>query len=182
MNRKKVVIISISLLVLISLASISYASFKMSREFVYKQEKQIEERIKEVKAQEDEQKVEIQKAKVSERLSDAWSDIKKSHQIEDNDFIKLNLEQTISFLNGKLEGYSQEYLDGVQSTINDIILNAPTGSTEPIVLIQKDSTQILIAYKESGGDNTIVKLNQVENNWITTKETKKGIQIKEIND
>lgn len=103
------------------------------------------------------------KKKVETRLNSVWQDIKKTHNINEDQYIELDIEKLNQFLNGQLEGYTdKDLIYEMNKILGDNLFNAPVGSTRPKILINKNGKEIIFAYKENDGKNTLNVFRKTE--------------------
>lgn len=111
------------------------------------------------------------KIKVETRLNTVWQDIKKTHNINEDDYIELDIGKLNRFLSGKLEGYTdKDLIDEMNKILAENLFNAPVGSTKPKILLNKAGNEIVFAYKESDGKNTLNVFRKTEKNVLTPEE------------
>lgn len=113
-------------------------------------------------------------------LRDAHEDIKKN--IPD-------IEQYVEVKPGNLshikDGLTGGFTDKEKSyelTMRyfELYKSPPVGSTVPIVLVKKDYSEMIVAYKLQGGDNVIKSSLKKDGRWIDTERTAKGKEILDI--
>jgi hypothetical protein len=199
MKNKKVLLISLAGVFLISLSTILvFADTDNNKDDVaLRGGKQGDlntveaklDRLKELKAKSEANKkalTEEQKAyesKLKAIREDVWQDIKATHDINEDEYLVLEYSQFNVFFKGELEGFSdKEFLKQVQPIINSYYFNLTSGSTRPFVLIKKDSSEVAVAYKDKEGSNLLFKAKKDGSDWVETKEVKKGKTKLSVND
>jgi len=103
--------------------------------------------------------------KVEARSYTIWQDIKKTHKIDEVQYIELDVPKLNQFLSGKLEGYTdKDLIEQMNKILANNLMNIQVGSTEPKILLNKNSKEIVFAYKESDGKNTLSIFRKTEKN------------------
>ena len=89
-------------------------------------------------------------------LEKVWKDVKNTHGLNESDYLKINSENINPFLNGTLKGFNnKDLVEQINLIFRDSLVKAPIGSTEPTILVNKNCKEIVFAYKESDGKNTM---------------------------
>lgn len=111
--------------------------------------------------------------KVDARLSTVWQDIKKTHNINEDDYIELDINKLNLFISGKLEGFmDKDLVDEMNKILREKYFKLPIGSTKPKILLNKNAEEIVLAYKESDGTNTISSFKKAGKNTISSDSNK----------
>lgn len=155
MKNRKNLIFCIALVISVSLTGVIYASTVNEKNGESKST--ISERAE-------------NKKKVETRLNAAWQDIKKTHNINEDQYIELDIEKLNQFLNGQLDGYTdKDLIDEMNKILGDNLFNAPEGSTKPKILLNKNGKEIIFTYKENDGKNTLNVFRKTEKNTLTSE-------------
>jgi hypothetical protein len=76
-------------------------------------------------------------------------------------------------ISGKLEGFTDKDLVAeMKKILREKYFKVPIGSTKPQFLLNKNAKEIVLAYKESDGTNTICSFIKTENNSMTSDSPK----------
>lgn len=110
------------------------------------------------------------KKKVETRLNTVWQDIKKTHNINEDQYIELDIDKLNQFLNGQLDGFTdKDLIDEMNKILGENLFNAPVGSTKPKILLNKNGKEIVFAYKENDGKNTLNVFKKTEKNTLSSQ-------------
>lgn len=152
MKMRKNLILGIILTISVCLSGVIYASTTVKdRNNEYKNSVSENQRIQNHK-------------KVDARLSAVWQDIKKTHNINEDDYIELDINKLNLFISGKLEGFTDiELVDEMNKILKEKYFKLPIGSTKPKILLNKNAEEIVLAYKESNGTNTLSSFKKADN-------------------
>lgn len=151
MKMKKNLVLGIILIISICLSGVIYASTVVK-----------ETEVKRTNAETLENK-----KKVDTRLNAVWQDIKKTHNINEDDYIELDVDKLNQFINGQLEGFTdKELVAEMNKILKENYFKVPVGSTKPKILLNKNAKEIVLAYKESDGTNTLSSFKKAEKNTI----------------
>ena len=106
------------------------------------------------------------KEKTNIRLNDAKQDLLKAFTQFDisNDFKQINL-----YDGEKVEPYIAQEFDNLDQ--------APLGSTEPIFLMKKDASVLVILYKASDGTNVMRYAEKTKDGWTEYESKEAGKPI-----
>ena len=117
-------------------------------------------------------------SKVNDRLNSAWSDIKKSFEIDEKRYFQVDLSKRKEFQEG--QSVIQDK-DQVESILNEVINpnmdEVPIGSIRPLILVSNDGNEVLFCYKEADGTNVLKKIIFRDGNWIKEVQRRKGEPI-----
>ncbi len=154
---KKNLVLGITLIITVCLSGVIYASTAVADRSNESQNSVSEN-----------QRIENHK-KVDARLSAVWQDIKKTHNINEDDYIELDIKKLNLLIGGKLEGFTDKDLVAEMNKIlREKYFKVPIGSTKPQILLNKNAKEIVLAYKESDGTNTICSFKKAEKNSISS--------------
>lgn len=189
MNSKKIIFISVLVVLFVSLSSVLIlAETGGSKDNTSSdKEKQSElaalkakvEKYKEIKAtREAKPLTEEQKAyeaKLAVIREDVWHDIINTCNIDSDSYLVLESDQFNAFFNGEIDGFGdKEFLKQIQPIINKYYFNLSIGSTRPFVLIEKDLSEVAVAYKDKDANNHLYTAKKQKDNWEETSVVKKG--------
>lgn len=161
MKMKKILALGIILIISICLSGVIYASTVVAN-----RNNEFQNSVSQ------NQRIENHK-RVETRLSAVWQDIKKTHNINEDDYIELDINKLNLFISGKLEGFAdKELVAEMNKILREKYFKLPIGSTKPKILLNKNAEEIVLAYKESDGTNTICSFKKVEKNTITSDSNK----------
>lgn len=117
-------------------------------------------------------------ADMNKELEIVKEDIKKTHELSGQDYLEIDLNNIASFTQGKVTGFSDiEFTQTASTIIFKAIENSPIGSLKPIILVKKDKTEILVAYKDKDGNNVLEKSKKFEDGWKSEKSSKIGSKV-----
>jgi hypothetical protein len=160
MKMKKNLVLSIILVVSLCLSGVIYAS-TVANENVESKDTTSES----VRAE--------NHKKVDERLNTVWQDIKKTHSINEDEYIELDIDKLNQFINGQLEGFTdKELVVEMKKILRNNYFKVPVGSTKPKILLNKNAKEIVLAYKESDGTNTLSSFKKAEKKTIKSDSIK----------
>lgn len=123
------------------------------------------------------------KAMVDAKLKDAWEDIKKTYQIDETLYLKVDFSGLDKFFDGKYENFSDmAFLKEVRPMLirNLFEREIPSQSLVPNILIKNDKNEILIAYKLQNGDNYTKKFIKKDDKWEESEQVLKGKPVMEM--
>lgn len=108
-------------------------------------------------------------------LNAAWQDIKKSYNINENKYIKLDFNDLCKYDKEKYGAYIDElFYKEILSVVSKNMETLTIGSTKPFILINKDKSQILFLYKDKDGLNIKIDNTKKDNGWENKKDNLKG--------
>jgi hypothetical protein len=173
MNYRK--IISFALVTTVALGTIAFAKQNIKFDTVkYKVSKTSAEAKRSKYAEE----------RVDFMLNDAWNDIKKTHNLRDEELVQeyypLQEKDFNEFRKGNIAGFSDievcnEIVDVVNGTLHDLE-KYPIGSTMPVIRLKCDMKVILIGFKSEDGRNHLITSmkNAETNKWDQKEQVKQG--------
>ena len=174
MKRKKFIISSLAVLVLLSSTTV----FAVTRGGI------IDPRIEAIQKNDKQQitnkatlspEAKAKNEKIDKMLEAAWNDIKSEYEIDEQQYTIFNMDNLSTLLTGEVEKFSdKDYLDKIRPMIEQYVFNAPKYSTSPVILVKNDKSEIIVAYKDNDGNNILKKANKVNDEWVKTEEIKKG--------
>ncbi len=121
----------------------------------------------------DNDEVKENQKKVDKKLADAWEDIKNTNKF---DLASYDLLSFSDIANGDMTKKSssfsnKDFSNDFYGFLGEVQLSMNTGDLEPKVLIKKDTSEVIFAYKDSDGNN-IVKTFKRNNDKIDRSEKK----------
>ena len=156
MKMKKNLVLGIILIISICLSGVIYAST-----------------VKETEVKRTSAETLENKKKVDARLNTVWQDIKKTHNINEDDYIELDIDKLNQLINGQLEGFTDtELVAEMNKVLKENYFKVSVGSTKPKILLNKNAKEIVLAYKESDGTNTLSIFKKAEKNTIQSDAVK----------
>ena len=110
--------------------------------------------------------------KIDRMLNDAWNDIVQTHKLEIdyNEYLNLTMSWTrIEFINNHKD---KEFIISLIHLFEQLYKTVPSGSTQPFILLSKDYNEIIFAFKQPDGHNSLAKAILADGEWnFTTDET-----------
>lgn len=111
-------------------------------------------------------------------LINAWTDIKKTFNIDEEKYYKISFEEINLLRTGTYTKIKNPEISKEISKVLDEIYQQFEESdlkcTEPQVLINKNLNEIMFTYKEINGMNTMINAKYIDNKWEKTKEAVQG--------
>ena len=119
----------------------------------------------------------ISELKAQILLDDAWADIKKSFglQAKLKNYKALEFEQFNDFMQGKIEGFdNKELCSELIAEFIEVNKEIPIGTTIPKIFVKNKPLEMIIAYKDENGVNTLEILQDNNGKWDHEKMSAKG--------
>ncbi len=109
-------------------------------------------------------------------LKDANEDIQKSFKLDEtkDDYIILSLEEVNEFRSGSFGIDDSELRNKIADKFDELYENPPIGSTEPMYMVKKDGSEIMVLYKEENGTNVMNFAKFRDGEWEKGQESSKG--------
>ena len=122
--------------------------------------------------------------KVDEKLNRGWADIKNSFKINDLDqasYFQVDISNLVEFANGEGPIQDKSEIQSILDVINYHWESVPVGTLKPLIIIKNDGSEVLFAYKEVDGINTLNRSFLIEGKWAHDEVKKvKGEAILQI--
>lgn len=156
MKIKKGIAIGFILVLALSLTGVVYASSMNAKAEVKRTAAEILEKRK----------------KVEDRLNTVWQDIKKTHKIDESQYVILDTTDKFNmFLAGEMEGFTDKDLIAQMDKIfQKGLVEIPIGSTKPTILIKKNGQEIVFANKDNEGKNILQVFSKKDKTAEFSKE------------
>lgn len=120
---------------------------------------------------------ELKKLELKKERDDILKDIVDTHRITAEDYTVLEFDQLNDFFSGKIEGFEDNaFLEKAKPIINEFYFykDIQKGNKRPFIMVKKDSSDILVIYKDYQGNNIVQKAETTNDTWEKSKETKQG--------
>lgn len=95
--------------------------------------------------------------------------------VDDTIFIRIFDKQTII-----MDDYEID-VSKISPEFREIFNSVPIGATYPMMLLKKNGEEIIFAYKEEDGTNSVTIATLIDNEWVRETQTKPGNKL-EFND
>ena len=138
----------------------------------YDERKKVMEQYKEEidkskSSSEDFKKLELQKER-----DDILKDIIDAHKITVEDYTILEFNRLNDFFSGKIEGFEdKDFLEKAKPLINEFYFykDVQKGNKRPFIMVKKDTSEILVIYKDYQGNNVVQKAKKANDTWEKSK-------------
>jgi hypothetical protein len=118
----------------------------------------------------------INVAKMTKKLADAYDDIEQSFRLDRvmEQYVQLGLNEQVLFADGKMKEFPDRNLcQEIVQILDKKHSKLPIGSVKPLILIKKDGTEIIFAYKK-GDINFIDITSKQDKEWVSRTDSKQG--------
>lgn len=117
-------------------------------------------------------------AKVDKRISNAHKDMKKIIDKNIKDYESLTLHDIVVLSQGKFTPIKDtKFSKKILELIEEDLSPKKEGAIEPIVLVKKDKTEVIVAHKYEDGTNTYIINKYIGDEWTRTTQTIQGTEI-----
>ena len=115
---------------------------------------------------------------ITKKLNTAWGDIKKdirNDNIDISEYMQIDFANLECFSKGESHITDQEKTKAIlREVIFPSLEEAPDGSLEPLILVNKDGSKALFCYKTKEGTNVIKNFTLKDKKWTSVSKETKG--------